>query len=66
MTKLIELDENLVKEALALGRHSTINVLVETALKDYINKHKKEKIIELFGIIEYEENYDYKKQRNIQ
>lgn len=66
MTKSIELDENLVKEALALGQHSSINLLVETALKDYINKYKKEKIIELFGTIEYEENYDYKKQRNKQ
>ena len=66
MTKSIELDENLVKEALALGQHSNINLLVETALKDYINKYKREKIIELFGTIEYEENYDYKKQRNKQ
>lgn len=66
MTKSIELDENLVQEVLALGQHSTINILVEIALKDYINKYKKEKIIELFGTIEYEENYDYKKQRNIQ
>lgn len=64
MAKSIELDENLVKEALELGQHSTINLLVETALKEYINKYKKEKIIELFGTIEYEENYNYKQQRN--
>jgi hypothetical protein len=31
----------------------------------YIHRRKQLKILELFGKIDYEENYDYKQQRKI-
>ncbi|WP_017293372.1 type II toxin-antitoxin system VapB family antitoxin [Geminocystis herdmanii] len=66
MTKIVEINENLLEEALALGKDSEINLLLENALKDYINKYKQQKIIDLFGTIDYEENFDYKQQRKRQ
>ena len=65
MITTLEVDENFLQEALALGKYSTANILIETALKDYIKRHKQIQIIDLFGIIDYEENYNYKEQRNI-
>jgi hypothetical protein len=37
---------------------------VEEALQEYVQRRKQLKIIELFGTIEYEDDYDYKQQRH--
>ncbi|MDZ8259772.1 type II toxin-antitoxin system VapB family antitoxin [Nostoc sp. ChiQUE01b] len=36
MTTNLEIDENLIKEALELGGHPTKNAVVEEALREYI------------------------------
>lgn len=38
---------------------------VEIALRDYIDQYKRLKVIELFGTIDYDEDYDYKEQRAV-
>ncbi|MCC5645322.1 type II toxin-antitoxin system VapB family antitoxin [Nostoc sp. CHAB 5824] len=63
MTTNLEINENLIKEALELGGHSTKNAVVEEALREYVQRRKQLKILELFGTIEYEDDYDYKQQR---
>ncbi|MEQ8752607.1 MAG: type II toxin-antitoxin system VapB family antitoxin [Coleofasciculus sp. G1-WW12-02] len=60
-----KIDEELLEEALALCDHSTADLVIEAALREYIQRRKKLKILELFGTIDYEENYDYKQQRQI-
>ncbi len=64
MATNIQLDENLIQEALVLGGHSTKRAVVQEALQEYVNKRKQLEIIELFGQIDYAEDYDYKTQRN--
>ncbi len=59
------IDETLLQEALALEEHPTIEAMVEKALREYIQRRQRLKILELFGTIDYDENYDYKVQRNI-
>ncbi|MEB3342796.1 type II toxin-antitoxin system VapB family antitoxin [Okeania sp.] len=59
----INVDEKLLNEALALSDQSTVNLLIEAALCEYIQRRQQLKILELFGTIEYEENYNYKQQR---
>ncbi|NES72167.1 MAG: type II toxin-antitoxin system VapB family antitoxin [Okeania sp. SIO2D1] len=59
----INIDEKLLEEALALSDYSTVNLLIEAALHEYIQRRKQLKVLELFGTIDYEENYDYKQQR---
>jgi hypothetical protein len=49
-----------------LETNTPIEVLVEMALRDYIDQYKRLKVLELFGTIDYDENYDYKAQRAIQ
>ncbi|MBD2448976.1 type II toxin-antitoxin system VapB family antitoxin [Nostoc sp. FACHB-152] len=71
MTINVEIDENLVQEALELSVHHTknavnaANAVVEQALREYVQHRKQLKIIELFGTIEYCDDYDYKQQRQI-
>ena len=59
----LNINEALLKEALALEAHSTIDSLVDTALREYIQHRKQLKILDLFGTIDYDESYDYKQQR---
>ncbi len=59
----LKIDEALLQEALALDDHTTIDALVETALREYIQRRKRLKVLDLFGTIDYDEDYDYKHQR---
>jgi Arc/MetJ family transcription regulator len=63
MTTNLEIDDNLIKEALELGGNPTKDAVVEEALREYVQRRKQLKILELFGTIEYEHDYDYKQQR---
>jgi ribosomal protein S7 len=65
MVTNLEIDEKIIQEALALGKHSTASSLIETALKEYIQKYKQQQILDLFGTIEYDDNYNYKQQRKV-
>ncbi|MGK7904613.1 MAG: type II toxin-antitoxin system VapB family antitoxin [Hormoscilla sp.] len=65
MVSSIQIDEKLLEEALALSNHSTVNLLIEEALREYIQRRKQLKLLDLFGTIDYEEDYDYKQQRQV-
>jgi hypothetical protein len=59
----LNINEALLQEALALDDQTTIDTLVETALREYIQRRKRLKVLDLFGTIDYHEDYDYKQQR---
>ncbi|HEY9876257.1 MAG TPA: type II toxin-antitoxin system VapB family antitoxin [Candidatus Obscuribacterales bacterium] len=59
----IQIDQNLLQEALALSNHPTATALIEEALREYIKRRQQMKVLELFGTIDYEEDYNYKQQR---
>lgn len=61
----LQIDEKLLREALELGQNQNQQELVEQALREYIQHRKQIKILDLFGTIEYDENYDYKQQRQL-
>ncbi|MBF2050171.1 MAG: type II toxin-antitoxin system VapB family antitoxin [Elainella sp. C42_A2020_010] len=63
MTTNIEIDPTLIQEALTLGEHQTEKIVIEAALQEYIQRRKQLKILELFGTIDYDPDYDYKQQR---
>ncbi|WP_019500176.1 type II toxin-antitoxin system VapB family antitoxin [Pseudanabaena sp. PCC 6802] len=63
MAKQLNIDEALLQEALALNEQTNIDALVETALREYIQRRKRLKVLDLFGTIDYDEDYDYKQQR---
>jgi len=60
----LAIDDRLLEEARSLGGHKTKKATVTEALEEYIRHRKQQQILELFGEIEYDPTYDYKKQRN--
>jgi Arc/MetJ family transcription regulator len=64
MATNLAIDDSLIEEAKNIGHHKTKKAAVTVALQEYIQRHKQSEIIKLFDHIEYEENYDYKKQRS--
>jgi Arc/MetJ family transcription regulator len=66
MATNLQIDDRLIQEALELSGHRTKRAVVEAALQEYVQHRKQLNIIELFGTIEYDEDYDYKKQRQQQ
>jgi Arc/MetJ family transcription regulator len=63
MATNLAIDEELLSEAQRLGGHRTKKATVNEALKEYIQRREQAKVIELFGKVEIDPKYDYKKQR---
>ena len=63
MVTSLNINEALLREALSLDDDATIDALVETALREYIQRRKRLKVLDLFGSVDYDEGYDYKQQR---
>jgi len=61
----IPINEALIQEALAVENQETEQDVVEIALREYIQRRKQLKILELFGTIDYDSDYDYKRQRQL-
>lgn len=66
MPTSLTINPELLQEAIDLETNTPIEILVEMALRAYIDQYKRLKVLELFGTIDYDENYDYKEQRAIQ
>lgn len=63
MATPLNIDEGLLQEALALEENVTVDSLIETALREYIQRRKRLKILDLFGTVDYDNSYNYKQQR---
>jgi hypothetical protein len=59
----LAIDDSLLDEALKIGGHRTKKATVTEALTEYIQRRRQAKIVSLFGQIEYEKGYDYKRHR---
>jgi hypothetical protein len=46
-----------------VGGHRTKKETVTAALQEYIKRRKQQEILSLFGTIDYEHGYDYKRER---
>ena len=60
----LAIDDRLIEQARKLGRHRTKKETVTAALDEYIQRRKQQDILPLFGTIEYQNSYDYKKERS--
>ena len=59
----LAIDDRLIKKAQKLGRHRTKKETVTAALDEYIQRRKQQSILSLFGSIEYDQAYDYRRER---
>ena len=61
----LAIDDKLIEEACLVGQHRSKQAVVTEALHEYIQRRKQTEIINMFGTIEYESDYNYKEQRKI-
>jgi hypothetical protein len=66
MATNLAIDDKLIIEAQAIGGARTKKAVVTEALKEYIQRRKQVQIISLFGKVDYDPDYDYKKTRSRQ
>jgi hypothetical protein len=59
----LAIDDRLIQEAQKLGNHRTKKETVNAALDEYIQRRKQQEILSLFGTIDYDPAYDYKRER---
>lgn len=63
MATNLAIDEHLLAEALKVGGHDTKKATVTEALQEYVSRRKQAKLLNLFGKVDFDKNYDYKKGR---
>jgi len=63
MATNLAIDDHLLEEALRIGGQRTKKATVTEALEEYIQHRKQAKILQLFGTVEFDPKYNYKKQR---
>ncbi len=63
MATNLQLDDRLIVEAAALGKHRTKKEAVTQALTDYIRHLRQDRIVDLFGKVDFDPGYNSKRQR---
>jgi hypothetical protein len=63
MATNVEIDPELIRQALIAGRKRTKREVIEEALKEYVARREQQGVLSLFGRIDYDKGFDYKKQR---
>ena len=63
MATNLAIDDKLIESALKLGHHKSKKEAVTTALNEYIQHKQQQEMLSLFGHIDYQNAYDYKKER---
>ena len=63
MATNLALDDALIEEARAIGKHKTKREAVNAALQEYVQRRRQMEIFKLAVTIDYDPAYDYKAQR---
>ncbi len=63
MATNLAIDQELLAEALAIGKMKTKKATVNEALREFVQRRKQLEILDLFGTIDFDPDYDYKAER---
>ncbi len=63
MATNLALDDNLIEAARRAGAHKTKKEAVTAALAEYVKRHNQLRILEAFGSVDFDPEYDYKAER---
>ena len=64
MATNLSLDPELVDRALAVSGERTKKAAVTRALEEFIARRKQKRLIELMGKLEWDNTFDYKRERS--
>lgn len=59
----LTIDEELLRQAMAVGRHRTRSETVNEALREFIQRRQRLALVGLVGKVAYHPQYDYKAER---
>jgi hypothetical protein len=65
MATNLALDDGLIEEARQLGGLRTKKDVVTQALLEYVQRRKQLKLLDLFGTVDFAEDFDAQKQRAV-
>lgn len=65
MATNLAIDDKLIDEARRVGNFKTKKEAVTAALDEFIRRHKQLEILDLFGTIDFDPGYDYRKMRQL-
>lgn len=65
MEAKIEIDDNLLQDALSISGLQTKEELINEALREYIKVKKRKDLTELAGRIEFYQDFNHKKMREL-
>ncbi len=60
----IVIDDVLIEEAFAVSNVKTKRELVDRALREFVARHKRKNLMDLYGSNGMDPNYDYKRVRS--
>jgi Arc/MetJ family transcription regulator len=63
MATNLDLDDALLDEAVKLSGKRTKRETVNFALAEFVSRRKQRRILDLFGKLEWDPRFDYKKER---
>ena len=63
MATNLAIDDKLIEEARQIGQHKTKKEAVTAALDEYVRRRKQLEILDHFGTIDFDPDYDYRKMR---
>lgn len=64
MATNLAIDPELLERAQKVGGERTKKATVTHALQEYIARREQQRLLELFGTVEWDEAYDYKAERS--
>ena len=59
----LAIDDELLEQALTVGRYRTKRETVNEALREFIQRRQRLELVKLFGKVDYDPKYDYKAER---
>ena len=64
MATNLSIDPDLLERALELSGERTKKAAVNKALREFIARREQKNILQLFGKLDWDKKYDYKKERS--
>ena len=63
MATNLAINPELLNKALEVGGEKTKKATVNRALREFITRREQERLLELFGKLDWDDEYDYKQER---
>ena len=64
MATNLDIDPKLLQRALAVSGERTKTAVVSRALEEYVARREQKRLLELFGALEWDREFDYKAGRS--